>query len=219
MPLREARDKRYPSATPPSAPRRASSEWFERTFDVMQRLEQESGLFRALPDSGAVFSFTPPPGYTGPPREGPCPCGSGRRLRSCHRPSADRQWRMNRPRPLLEGPRTGHAHPGCYARAMHDCDSRVTREHWGSRNVLDLIAHDGTVKVAGLPWLKGEEKRLTPGALGAKVLCERHNSSSSSLDRTSGNFFRVLLQFQEETGTTRVGQGSGTVAHGPVLRR
>ena len=37
-----------------------------------------------------------------------------------------------------KGPRTGHSHPGCYARALADCSDKISREHYVSEKLLGL---------------------------------------------------------------------------------
>lgn len=113
-----------------------------------------------------------------------CPCGNSTRLaRECclfgatlepKEPCLDQ---LERPRAFK------WAHPGCYARALGDCSSRISGEHFVSKAALAVIASDrGQLEVSGLPWQKGTTKTLTLDALQANVLCEHHNRSLSGLD-------------------------------------
>ena len=87
--------------------------------------------------------------YFHPAPDHHCPCGSGRQSRECHLGQGQR-WVAARPPPLLTGPRTGYANPGCYARRSNDCDDRLTREHFITDDVLEAISHDGKVVVSGI---------------------------------------------------------------------
>lgn len=132
-------------------------------------------------------------GY-GPDPADQCQCGSGDPARYCHR-DARGQWFAQTP-PLLTDSRTGHAHPGCYARATNDCCKKLSNEHWLSRGILEEIA-DPAVKIAGLDWANGADVDLTPKALGSNILCERHNKALSPLDRTALSVFRAVRRFDK----------------------
>ena len=62
------------------------------------------------------------------------------------------------------------------------------------------------VRFSGAPWQRGEEKTLLIANMGANVLCTRHNTALSPLDRTAGNFFRVLREFDRAAHSN--GRGS-----------
>ncbi|QEM46668.1 hypothetical protein [Mycolicibacterium grossiae] len=137
-----------------------------------------------------------PSRWYGPPPEDDCPCGSGRQATRCHRAS-DGSWIAEPPPPLLTGPRTGYANPGCYARASKDCDEELTREHFISDDLLGSISWDGKVVVVeGAAWQDKTAKRKTigRGSLSRKMLCRRHNNALSPLDKMAAEFFRLLLE-------------------------
>lgn len=91
------------------------------------------------------------------------------------------------------GPRTGYAHPKCYAAPLADCDDKITREHPVSESLLEEFG--GEFIMDGTPWAK---MRLTKTKEAAsKVLCERHNSALSPLDSMIPRLFRVLRGFRE----------------------
>lgn len=74
--------------------------------------------------------------------------------------------------------------------------SYVSQEHWISHDLLRSISVDGCLLVSGHPWLRGAEKWLPTKALGANVMCTRHNSALSDLDTTASELFRVLYGYQ-----------------------
>ena len=122
--------------------------------------------------------------WYGPPPEDDCPCGSHRQATRCHG-SNDGSWIAEPPPPLLTGPRTGYANPGCYARASKDCDEPLTREHFITDDVLGAISADvKVVVVEGAAWRDKTERRKTIGraSLSRKMLCRRHNNALSPLD-------------------------------------
>ena len=133
---------------------------------------------------------------TGPPPEDDCPCGSHRQATRCHRAN-DGSWIAEPPPPLLTGPHTGYANPGCYARASKDCDEELTREHFITDDVLGAISADGKVVVVeGAAWQDKTERRKTIGraSLSRKMLCRRHNNALSPLNKMAAEFFRHFLE-------------------------
>lgn len=145
---------------------------------------------RVLPSLVRVEGYRRDPHWAGPDRDCPCPCGSMRRARSCHA-AADGSWVAAAPPALLDGPRTGYAHPSCYGAASRDCSTDLTREHWLSRGVQQQLVGAGLPPiVTGLPWLHGKTKALPDRALRSKILCGRHNNDASPLDTCAVEFFR-----------------------------
>lgn len=100
------------------------------------------------------------------------------------------------PPPLMTGPITGHSHPRCYASASTDCSAKLSNEHALGQEVLNIPGDLLTVK--GMAWQKGETSELRAKALGAKILCDRHNSALSPLDAMAADLFRTLRCFQRE---------------------
>lgn len=135
------------------------------------------------------------PRFFGPDREGLCPCGSRRRIRSCHG-RRDGSWRAERWTPPTLGSATGLSLAGCYARDLNDCSSKLSREHYVSRVLLLEIGP--APLLSGPSFLAGQEKRLPASALTAKVLCDRHNNLLSPLDLEAARVFRALPRFEED---------------------
>lgn len=132
--------------------------------------------------------------FYGPAPEDNCPCGSHRQAQRCHRAS-DHSWVAERPAALLTGPRTGYANPGCYARASNDCDEQLTCEYWISDDLLERVSGDKkVVAVEGAAWQGpgGKQKTIGIGSLSRKMLCNRHNTALSPLDKMASEFFSHL---------------------------
>lgn len=85
------------------------------------------------------------------------------------------------------------AHPGCYARVLNSCSSKLSREHYVSQAVLDLLGDEH--RTTNASWLPhGQQSGALPSsALGSRVLCERHNRTLSTLDAQAKVFFGELL--------------------------
>ena len=122
------------------------------------------------------------------------------------------------PGALLLNARTGYSHARCYARAARDCSSKLSREHWISHGVLRSFSVDGRLYISGAPWLDGAQVRLPTNALGANVLCTRHNNALSQLDMMAANLFRVLYGYQTAQADPDSLARRGTSMIGGVLR-
>ncbi len=92
-------------------------------------------------------------------------------------------------------------HDGCYLRATEACCTKISGEHLISETVLDVLA-EKQVEVSGLPWLKGETKKLGFAALTSKCLCRTHNSAlDGQLKRLPrGNY--MVSAFKQLVGVT-----------------
>jgi hypothetical protein len=91
-------------------------------------------------------------------------------------------------------PKTGHAHERCYAAALTDCSTKISREHYISKGLLGLMG--GTVDVAGLSFQQPDTLRGLPEkSLTAKALCERHNHALAPLDAEVARLYEALRDF------------------------
>ena len=72
-----------------------------------------------------------------------------------------------------------------------DCSEKISREHYISKAILELM--EGGIEVSGLPWLPAG-KTVTYGinSLVSNVLCERHNSALSPLDDLATRVFKTI---------------------------
>jgi hypothetical protein len=68
----------------------------------------------------------------------------------------------------------------CYARSIGNCSNQLSKEHYISKGVLELIGCK--IEVSGFSWLKGKKNQLTIPSLTSKILCTQHNSELSILD-------------------------------------
>lgn len=92
-------------------------------------------------------------------------------------------------------PRTGYAHPGCYARELLDCSTKLSFEHYYTKNLLERMGPYFVMRGAQfIP--RGQERKLTQATLGANILCQRHNEALSPLDTAIGRFWDALMQIQ-----------------------
>ena len=135
------------------------------------------------------------PRVIGPDREGLCLCGSRRRIRSCHG-RRDGSWRADPWQPsAVSTVAEGYSHPGCYARSLGGCSTKLSREHYLSASVLEEISSAPTL--SGLAFLeRGEERVLPVAAISARILCTSHNEQLSELDHEAAKVFRVLRWFE-----------------------
>lgn len=90
-------------------------------------------------------------------------------------------------------PRTAAQHSKCYANLLNDCSVKISREHFVSQNVLEVLDRQGGLRVDGLPWQKAAgPTSISPNAFTSKVLCERHNRALSPLDSIASRLFQSL---------------------------
>ncbi len=94
------------------------------------------------------------------------------------------------------GPKTGFRHPKCYAADDGNCSGKLSLEHYISASLLRQIAPDGAVKISGLHWQEAEQFASLPiGAIGARILCSRHNSALAPLDAAIDQFAAAIGEF------------------------
>jgi hypothetical protein len=88
-----------------------------------------------------------------------------------------------------------YCNPRCYARALNDCDPKVSKEHYFSRGVMRAVAQRGPTNTVRIIRDGRPDLELPPDqALQAKVLCRRHNSALSRLDATGERLFRAIRE-------------------------
>lgn len=132
----------------------------------------------------------------GPSYDKPCPCGSGVPAAGCHAARATGRWFLPPYTPLLTDAPTCYRHDRCYAGFTSDCSTRISKEHWLSAGILRLFGEGKTVRVGGLPWLKGPAQDVSIKNLSSNILCERHNSALARLDRTATQVSAVLDRYR-----------------------
>ena len=98
------------------------------------------------------------------------------------------------------------------------CSGNISREHYISRAVLDLIFDGGQGIIKGTPWANSIDKSVSKESLTAKILCQRHNSGLSQLDDAAK---AILLGIQAaQTGLQlHRSQGASITVSGDALER
>lgn len=88
---------------------------------------------------------------------------------------------------------TGYSHPGCYAKGLSDCSSKLSTEHYVSRSILDLLGDVHVISNAS--WLPSgaQSKPLPSSSLGSKILCKRHNEMLSAIDARAKTFLEQVV--------------------------
>jgi hypothetical protein len=123
-----------------------------------------------------------------------CPCGSGRLAIECcltKNGFIKTPARTQPPPPITE-----YSLGSCYAASLEDCSLKLSREHYISESLLRELDSNESLSVSGFHWQpEGEQKSLSPKALSAKILCERHNAALSKIDSIAVRLFRA---FDEE---------------------
>lgn len=123
-----------------------------------------------------------------------CPCGSGEKsFKCCWRGNA--QWQKS-PVGIINLPAASvppSENDRCYLSALGNCSSKITKEHFISRNILERITTDRlTIENAG--HFFGGKERVDIGVndFASKVLCDTHNNALSALDSAVGTTFSTI---------------------------
>lgn len=152
----------------------------------------------------------------------PCPCGSTKRGADCcvrllpfkeTNPDGDvvsegPRWLFQTPQadPRPTKPRTGFAHPKCYAAPLNDCSPDIEGEHYFSAGMLELFGGEsGLLNVDGLPGGK-TQRPIHWKSLVGNFLCARHNRTLSPIDAAAIRAFEFIRSFRERlaAGASRV---------------
>ena len=77
---------------------------------------------------------------------------------------------------------------------MSGCTSKMSREHFISRNILEKLTKDDKLKFENAGHFFGGKSHVEIGIDGfaSKVLCDNHNSALSPLDTTAGAAFQRI---------------------------
>lgn len=122
-----------------------------------------------------------------------CPCGETHKplKRCCLLPNG--QLRKFPKNILPPFPNTNFSQQDCFLSSTHNCSVGLSREHYMSRTLLEILGSGKSVKVDGTLWQKakgGQEVGIN--SLQAKILCKRHNSALAPLDGAAKGFFVQL---------------------------
>lgn len=89
----------------------------------------------------------------------------------------------------------------CYAKSLKSCEGPISREHFVSNNILQILE---TIQPEGIPWLSHREEHLVPNDLTIKCLCQKHNSYLSPMDSVAGGVFKSILDMSSGEDFTKV---------------
>jgi hypothetical protein len=86
----------------------------------------------------------------------------------------------------------------CIANFLGECSSKISKEHFISKCILDWLSEDNSAEVFNLAGSKNFSKKVGKNSLVAKILCEKHNSELSFLDNEMLFFLKSLKQIDQE---------------------
>ena len=132
----------------------------------------------------------------------PCPCGSGRKSKSCClKDVKNGYWLPPECVTKTPAPKTGFSHNKCYAKSLMDCCTKITREHYISESVLQVIGGKKALLASGFPRQSPNVQELMSiNSLASKILCQRHNSALSPLDVEAKRLIATILNFDKKLG-------------------
>jgi len=81
----------------------------------------------------------------------------------------------------------------CWASSLGDCEGKITREHLISKGLF----LDDTIIVKGYSWCKDETIKVSLASLTSKILCKKHNSLLSEIDRAGIHSFNILQKVEK----------------------
>jgi hypothetical protein len=87
-----------------------------------------------------------------------------------------------------KAPRTQFSHRRCYAAALEDCSPDITKEHYFSESVLEIVAPQHLVDV-GFRGGTVQRNNIPIRTLASHILCSRHNNVLSPIDATAAWLF------------------------------
>jgi hypothetical protein len=120
-----------------------------------------------------------------------CPCASGLIVRDCT--CKPRRFVPRVASTQTPGVRTGKMVRGCYACPLRDCAPPISAEHPVSESALLEVISGNALRVFGERFRAQGPGGRVIGLTSAtkRVLCKRHNSALSSVDRVGAAFTRA----------------------------
>jgi len=183
---------------PPVLATRARSRPAPATAACDARLPARAfGLIKGLDGSKVRIVKSEPIRWTRDFLGNKCPCGSGNISDSCCW-RGDGCWEKT-PVGKLAVTETAIVNPSCYLSCMFNCSSKITKEHFISRNILEKITKD-TLKFENAGHFFGGKSNVEIGIDGfsSKVLCDNHNSVLSPLDSAAGAAFERIEELTKD---------------------
>lgn len=125
-----------------------------------------------------------------------CPCQSGKWGYDCCWKGS--KW-YKAPVGVIDVTPTGVTHPNCYLASVGNCSSKLTKEHFVSRNILEQIT-SSTLKFENAGFFFGGKEEVAIGidAFSARVLCDSHNSALSELGNSAGRAFAAIQNLYQD---------------------
>ena len=119
-----------------------------------------------------------------------CPCGSGLRSMRCCWVGRERWYKH--PARVVPTPKLS-IHEKCYCAFTESCGTKITKEHFISRSILERIAN-GRRFITFNRVRDGASISSNIGidSFSAKVLCDVHNTMLSPLDKAADDVFKRL---------------------------
>lgn len=137
-----------------------------------------------------------------------CPCGSGACFVKCCKVGPKQLPYVNIPDLSPPGSATGYTNSRCYMSGTNNCSKGKSREHYISEAILARFAK---LNISGMPWQeKGKVEVYATKSLVANILCERHNSALSPIDRFGIKAFDALTEAADYAVNRK---GPGRVEH------
>jgi hypothetical protein len=76
----------------------------------------------------------------------------------------------------------------CWARSHSQCGGKISREHLVSGGVFE----QQNIYVQGFQWCQDEEAKISLASITSKILCRKHNSELSPIDKEGINAVRIF---------------------------
>lgn len=128
-----------------------------------------------------------------------CPCKSGKLIKDCACLTPDNELIPKSCNTSIKNDNYNYSHPKCYASALNNCSKEISREHYVSKGILEILNKNNDLKIKGFPWqAETEFITISPNALASKVLCINHNSALAPLDSIFINFFNKFIDINEK---------------------
>lgn len=133
-----------------------------------------------------------------------CPCGSQRIIEDCECFNPHTAT-LHRKSISIKRPQSSYSHPKCYAAPLKGCSQTISREHFITDKVLQVLSQvSSKVKISGFPWQKELISEIPIKNFASNILCTHHNSALSELDKV-GIEFSTALKFASSINTHPAG--------------
>src|SRR5258706_15222316 len=99
-----------------------------------------------------------------------------------------------------------YSHPRCYARALANCSTKISKEHYITHAVLKRLNAGPNPIIWGM---NSVDPSVTKSAVNQsfkrRILCEHHNNGASNLDKVGLDAFDTMASINEEVSTDAPG--------------